>query len=96
MNARCLCIREISRGIERRTAAPSSREPARKLINEGVQLARKQGIERAPTQHYVITMINNPPDGFIDSITPDRATVNTLLQSFQTHRDEPRFRPHRP
>lgn len=78
-----------SRRHKRQTVPPSFSQPARHTLNAAIQLARKQGFEKATTQHYITAIFTDPPDGFIDSIKSDRVSPNQVLATFHQHREEP-------
>ena len=59
------------------------------MLNAAIRLARKQGFEKATTQHYITAIFTKPPDGFIDSIKSDRVSPNQVLAAFNQHREEP-------
>ena len=78
-----------ARRQKRQTVSPSFSNPARHTLNAAIQLARKQGFEKATTQHYITAIFTRPPDGFIDSIKSDCVSPNQVLAAFQQHREEP-------
>ena len=50
-----------SRRHKRQTVPPSFSQPARHTLNAAIQLARKQGFEKATTQHYITAIFTDPP-----------------------------------
>ncbi len=59
------------------------------MLNAAIQLARKQGFEKATTQHYITAIFTHPPEGFIDSIKSDLVSPNQVLAAFDQHCEEP-------